>query len=516
MVKNNSLVYSKSWHPYLFGIYPVLFLYGYNITQISLRELLLPLFLILIFTLIFVSITNFFSRDIYKTGIIVSGFLVFIFSYVHFFDLATQYFDITFQQKNRYLLWSGAFLIFSFIVIISLIKSNLKNLTVILNLIALILVLIPLIRIGLYSIKSNIRSGNIKVPENIENNNSGYKIKSLESKRDIYYIIFDRYGSEKSLKKYYNTDISGFTSELRKRGFYIASDSKANYQGTDYSLVSSLNLDYLGNIDRRFSGNATDMKPLYALLRDYKVWHYLKDAGYSFIHFGSIWQPTSKNNNADMNFNIGSTEDFKLALYKTTYIYNLGVEWGIYDYRIQQKKNILYEFGKLGEMPLIKKTKFVFAHMLIPHPPYVFDNNGNFLDENVVDNRPRVENYRNSVLFANKKILQLVDKLISRSEIKPIIIIQGDEGPYPERYENMGKEFQWLKATKEELDEKMRIFNAYYLPGKETNLLYSNISPVNSFRLIFNMYFNTNYKLLQDKSYFTPDNKKPFEFQEIK
>jgi hypothetical protein len=45
--------------------------------------------------------------------------------------------------------------------------------------------------------------------------------------------------------------------------------------------------------------------------------------------------------------------------------------------------------------------------------------------------------------------------------------------------------------------------NAYYLPGEKKDLLYDGISPVNSFRVIFNEYFNENYELLPDISYFS-------------
>ena len=48
----------------------------------------------------------------------------------------------------------------------------------------------------------------------------------------------------------------------------------------------------------------------------------------------------------------------------------------------------------------------------------------------------------------------------------------------------------------------MSIFNAYYLPDQNTGLIYDSVTPVNSFRLILNTYFNTSYELLEDKSYF--------------
>ncbi|GAI50318.1 unnamed protein product, partial [marine sediment metagenome] len=53
--------------------------------------------------------------------------------------------------------------------------------------------------------------------------------------------------------------------------------------------------------------------------------------------------------------------------------------------------------------------------------------------------------------------------------------------------------------------------NAYFLPNDGSHLLYESITPVNSFRIVFNLYFDTNYDLLKDESYFS-NFKYPLEF----
>ena len=53
------------------------------------------------------------------------------------------------------------------------------------------------------------------------------------------------------------------------------------------------------------------------------------------------------------------------------------------------------------------------------------------------------------------------------------------------------------------LKERISIFNAYYLPGHALQFLYDSITPVNSFRIIFDHYFGTNLGVLEDKTYFT-------------
>jgi hypothetical protein len=45
--------------------------------------------------------------------------------------------------------------------------------------------------------------------------------------------------------------------------------------------------------------------------------------------------------------------------------------------------------------------------------------------------------------------------------------------------------------------------SAYHLPGKSEETI-AKMSPVNNFRMIFNEYFGTNFKILENKSFLGP------------
>ncbi|NIN92641.1 MAG: hypothetical protein GTN76_16480, partial [Candidatus Aenigmarchaeota archaeon] len=107
--------------------------------------------------------------------------------------------------------------------------------------------------------------------------------------------------------------------------------------------------------------------------------------------------------------------------------------------------------------------------------------------------KQRDEKYIDQLIFTNTKVRMLIDTLLADSERPPIIVIQSDEGPDP--LSKGKKDFVWQRATKNDLREKFKILNAYYLPGVDTSLLYPSITPVNSFRFIFNLYFHAQFEL---------------------
>ncbi len=78
-------------------------------------------------------------------------------------------------------------------------------------------------------------------------------------------------------------------------------------------------------------------------------------------------------------------------------------------------------------------------------------------------------------------------------------MLQADHGP--------GAWLQWDSVEKTCLWERTAIFNAYYLPDAGAEILYPDITPVNTFRVIFNTYFGTDLPLLEDRIYFSSWNR---------
>jgi arylsulfatase A-like enzyme len=166
--------------------------------------------------------------------------------------------------------------------------------------------------------------------------------------------------------------------------------------------------------------------------------------------------------------------------------YNIPItDWDIPG--VPRRNQIFYMLNTLPEIPkTIPSPKFVYFHIVFPHPPYIVDADGKFLNEEPTD---ELAAYADHITYLNSRLIEIIDTLLEESDPEPIIVIQGDHGASVD-YESLDIE----KAN------RLGILNALHLPGNDDKELYSTISPVNTFRIIFDRYFNGNYGLLLDKS----------------
>lgn len=394
---------------------------------------------------------------------------------------------------------------------------TIKKFTIIFNIMAISLIVMPISLISYKQIQRTFRDS--AALEEIEFRNEDF---SVINQPDIYYIIVERYGSEAVLKQIYNFDNSEFTNYLRDKGFYVA-DSQANYHFTITSLASSLNMNYLYKLQKKIGTEATDQYLLLQRLENNKVIDYLKSRGYKYLHFGyEQGGLTTQNPNADFNYNLNKkapvniSKFFTILISQTIYDPLVSLINGItgkklisdaLEGRRERYYNLtLDQFKQLAASAKIAGPKFVFAHTFISHDPHVFEPDGSYMSFAKSKSLSFKQSYINQIVATNKILKDLIETLQKDSRLQPVIIIQADEGPYPERIWNSNPQtFKWKKATEDEFKEKFGILNAYYLPGKEMTGLYSSITPVNSFRLIFNLYFGENLPLLQDKVYANVD-----------
>jgi len=321
--------------------------------------------------------------------------------------------------------------------------------------------------------------------------------------RDIYWIIMDRYGSASVLEEAYGFDNGPFLDALRDRGFYVAEDATANYLKTALSLVSSRDMAYVDTDALR--GEATsddDWAPVHDRLDgSFEVQRQLSARGYRFAYLGSYWAPTGRNAAADLNLRYESAaSEFHSALADTTALRGLS---GPLDPRRILWEITRFQFDAFERVAALEGPTFVHAHIGLPHDPFVFRADGSYQPEEETLGRRYEDMFVDHLRFANAELLRIVDRLLDvPDEEQPIIVIQADEGPFPQRYREESPSFVWPEATDAELREKFGILNAFHLPGVDAQDagLYPAISSVNTFRVILNAYHGTDLPLLPDRN----------------
>jgi hypothetical protein len=503
------------FYPILFSLNPILLLFASNVSDIPISELLPIILITPICAIGLMALLNRWLKDIHRAGFLVFLISLWFFHYGTIRVLADSIQIGTFSLGNHWILFPLWTLAFCFLSSGWLWRkiTHPETITFAFNLISSLLIVFCIFRISVDLFPRYFTLP--KIQQSIESVTENPTISNLP---DIYYIILDGYAREDVLMELYHFDNSAFISALSNRGFYIASHSQSNYMQTPLSLASSLNMQYISNISKLNSARG----PLIGMIAHSRVEEILNQLGYKFVAFSTGFVPTDLNN-ADFYLsspNLRRKNDLEALLLINSASIIL-IEQHLIDIPISRystaQERISYIFKSLeNEVLLINNPKFVFVHIIAPHPPFIFDQNGPvspdeyyvLIDGNTFGG-PRdvyIQNYIGQLIYINNRILQAIDRILANSKVPPIIIIQGDHGP--------GAYLDWNSAENTCLKERFSILNAYYLPQNKPNGFYDDITSVNTFPVILNTYFNFNFKLLSDIEYFSPI-KNPYDFLDV-
>ena len=484
-------------HPLLAAVFPVLFLFHENIHLVKTDKLWTPLLLVLGCAAVVTAVASLVFRNIRRGAIAATGLLLLALSYGHVWNAA--------QGKAVFGLVVGRdmFLLPLFALAAALVVwfawrvKSLDEVTMIVNGVALVMV--ALMAFNTNSALAKQRSAS---PTSGRVGEKSLPVaKGDPDARDIYYIMPEDMGDPGVLQKYYGVDQKPFYDGLRKRGFFIPEPAYANYPHTSYSVASSFNFSYLGDLQKKYP-HSNDFGPMYEKLVGPKASRFLQQHGYRYMHIGSWWDPTANDPTAQVNFHYDKRSEFASVLLKTTILQPLSKRLGLLkalDGRRVAHNQVLFEFDSIRDVSKLKGPTFTFAHILIPHEPLTFDRNGNYVDEDAERKAGFEKGYAEQVRYADTLLLKTIDKLLDVPDArKPIILLQSDEGP--KRLEwRWGETKHWSTAPDEILQRKYPILNAYYFPGVDKTGLYDTITPVNSFRVLFNTYFGQHLAVLPDR-----------------
>jgi len=479
-------------HPFLFAILPILILFIDNIDVISYKYLPAPILFVIFVVIILLTLTSFFIKDIHLCALLISPMILFALSSGMIYGYIYALFP-----KTRYLIPAVGLVELSAygLFCIKLLKwtspTGARKLTKLFNIIAAIMVFINVSQI----VFDYTFSQNKNISSHPQDNYFKYKFPGPPP--DIYYIIVDEYASLNQIKTYYRYDNTAFAERLKKMGFFIATKSEVRNPNTGPSLAASLNMQdtpeqktgstfssVFESISEHFymSENPKDFH-IKKLIQKNEVARFLTAHNYKYFHIGSSYYPTQYNKYADYNINyfgFNINNPLVIALCDASIIRFLFGNTMASISLTFQRDSILSSFVALSKVARIAGPKFVFAHVICPHGPFIFGPNGEVVPFYKTDTWSDKSLYLGQYIFITKKVEQTIKNILDESPNTPIIILQSDHG------------VRYNKPL------ARMIFNAYLLPHNGNKLLYDTISPFNTFRLLFDYYFNTNYGLLPD------------------
>ncbi len=237
------------FHPFLFCIYPILALHSVNILQVSPTASIRPVLISLVLCAAIFLFINLFIKNFYKTGVIVTLFLILFFSYGHLYHLLESSKNLGELGHHRYLL--GSYLVLFVLGVLGVIYKLKDTVTItgILNWASILLVCVSLIQIAFAQGKVLIADEKVKLASTEP---TVLQPRQGTALPDIYFIVLDMRTRSDVLKQTYDYDDTAFVQELEKLGFFVAECSRSNYGETSGSIVSTLNLDYLDKIETDF------------------------------------------------------------------------------------------------------------------------------------------------------------------------------------------------------------------------------------------------------------------------
>jgi hypothetical protein len=506
------------WFYILFTFYPLLYLWAVNISQLDPAVVIRPFLITLAGSALLYGLLYLVFRNGINASLIGTLLLLAFFTYGHVYYAARTIPALKILDSHTVLVPFYAVIVGVGIWGIFRIKKY-DNFVFYLNAVSLVLVALQVGELSYAYIRTSFRASQ---PVKLQ---SGLTLPTdLKDMPDIYVIVLDTYMRSDALKQDLGYDNTPFINQLNQMGFYVASCGHPNYTFTYASISSLLDMRYIpgayaNDVWNDFSNNGF----WWNLLKNNEVQRQLKSVGYRTVAFQED-APLVEFDNSDVLIRSGQPTIISQYLYPFESIYmnstaaillnawdpkgkveqlfqgnsaiqntasvDLSVLSGVNrDFAKEHAISTLSILNHLPEVPAFTGPKFTYAHIFVPHIPYVFDPNGQLVtdpgfyssyQDQPINAKYEKQGYLNQVQFISKAIVPILHVIISKSKNPPIIILMGDHG---------------LEGHNRYTD-----LLAYYLP-KGSEKLYPSISPVNSFRLIFDEYFGGNYPLLPDLTY---------------
>ena len=268
---------------------------------------------------------------------------------------------------------------------------------------------------------------------------------SFQPQSNVYLILLDGYPRHDSLQEYFGYDNRPFLDALEQRGFEVAEHSGSHYPGTIQTVPTMMQMRPLEQLlDGDWDGSNAQHRTLWHLLNTGPVQAAYKAAGYTTYSIpssaaGLDWRT------ADVVLESPWLSSFELHLAGD------GILRFVLPVHAIQRASILDAFDYLESAAGVT-PRFVFAHILSPHSPYIFAADGGpaglcgheCTNHAGPPNRLLGERLIGQVEFLNERVLAAVDGIIE-ADPDGTVIVFSDHG---------------LRRDRADMDEWFRILFA--------------------------------------------------------
>jgi hypothetical protein len=509
-------------HPFLIAAFPVVSLYAHNVYETRPEELWAPVGLAVAATLLVWVVLRLVLRDAHRAGLVASLAVVLFYTAPHAAPVVSNVLSYWSKLWVYYRYWLptapvvaaevAAFGALAYLAVARL--KDPRRWTGLLNAFAVAVVAMP---------ATSALSALAHEPPPRPNTVPAFDTSAWQARArpDVYYIILDGFARADVLKDVYGYDAAPFLDGLRKRGFLVADRSTSNYGQTRLSLTSSLNAAYLDGRGLEYTG---DEGPLRTLMADNAVTRTFRRLGYRAVTLASGYDLTEQTGEDEFLSPFPHLTEFQRLLLRLTPLPAFLPTPAERDPYTMSRERVLFALEALPGLAARRGPKFVFAHVVSPHPPFIFGENGEDVADRTtgfamhdgasapgVTRETYLRGYRRQVAFLTRRVEATVDAILKNSAEPPVIILQADHGP------GLGLDHGTPQNT--DARERMSIFNAYYLPaGARADAaaagLHESITPVNAFRAVFNACFAAGLPLLEERSYLSSWDE-PFKFLDV-
>ncbi len=492
MTKPKNLTIKSLLISAIFWVFPVISLVSTNLGQIQLNSSIRVILILSAVSVVLLFITGKLFKSSGK-ALFFSCLIAFLFSTYGHVYFAVEKFHIgnILIGRHRYLVLLFISLLIVGLYFIYRMKDVTQKGINILMPVACLLFVIPFIQIMSYVIRQSESTPGV----NAESTNGTNAVDTQLP--DIYFFVLDGYGRSDLIKDSVAYDNSGFINFLSKNKFYVAKCSQSNYTSTWFSIASMLNMDYQESMPPK-NGETRTVLSMVPYIKHSIVRTKLESKGYHTVAFETGYgfteitdadvylQPAKAN---IFRVLTGRMNAFELFYLRTTLVsawmdhsdnFTDNTEKSIK----LERQDYLYS-ALLNEVLKINSPKFVFAHILTTHKPFVYEQKSYDQDPVVSQLGVQTRGYHDLLAYSDKMMTQVIQNILSSSKIPPIIIITGDHGP----------------SLNLPVEEAVRNIYAIYLGGYTSEQLHFTMTPVNSFRIVFDSVFNEKYPLLQDRSF---------------